>query len=229
MNPIKTVMAISIISLFSHNVYSQFDCKSMTFSNNKTFVNCKNLPTLNSILHWTHDAATSTLSMAFTAPSKDGWVAWAINPNGTGMVGAQALMAFKPIPTGAVSVNTLDIRDYHSIEFGPISYNVTDTSGEESSGNVTVFGTWALPEGQSKISMVWQAGPVVHGAPIVHAKKVENFNSKAIFDLSTAIEIGSRSNPASAPWTFEAAKLNDAVKGVVSVFSILGSFLVLLF
>ncbi|GLT31302.1 hypothetical protein SLA2020_060460 [Shorea laevis] len=63
----------------------------------KTFVNCTDLPTLNATLHYTCNAFNFTLSVAFVAApaSPEGWTAWAINPTGTGMVEAQALLAFK--------------------------------------------------------------------------------------------------------------------------------------
>lgn len=71
-------------------------CSSQKLSNN-LYTNCTDLPTLNSSLHWTHIANTSSISIAFVAPPSkpDGWIAWAINPTGTGMPGSQALLAFK--------------------------------------------------------------------------------------------------------------------------------------
>ncbi|KAL6988322.1 hypothetical protein U1Q18_014073, partial [Sarracenia purpurea var. burkii] len=70
---------------------------SKKFSNNKLYDNCSDLSRESSFLRGTCDSAASSLSAAFVAtPAKpDGWISWAIDPTGTGMVGAQALTAVK--------------------------------------------------------------------------------------------------------------------------------------
>ncbi|KAI9071733.1 hypothetical protein K1719_046310 [Acacia pycnantha] len=90
-------------------------CTSQKFTGNKVYSNCVDLPVLNSFLHWTHDSSNSSLSIAFVAPAKPGgWVSWAINPTGTGMAGAQALVAFKD-EKGVVMAKTYNISSYSSV------------------------------------------------------------------------------------------------------------------
>ncbi|KAL6977147.1 hypothetical protein U1Q18_025941 [Sarracenia purpurea var. burkii] len=50
-----------------------------------------------SFLRGTYDSAVSSLSIAFVAtPAKpNGWISWAVDPIGTGMVGVQVLIAVK--------------------------------------------------------------------------------------------------------------------------------------
>ncbi|XP_074266585.1 auxin-induced in root cultures protein 12-like [Silene latifolia] len=124
--------------------------------------------------------------MAFTAPppNPQGWVAWGLNPTGSGMVGTQAILAYKPNSNSPIiSVSTYDVKSYHDINMGPISYNVTGLSAEESNGKVTLFATWDLHLGESKINHVWQVGPVVGGKPGMHEFQHDNLGSKMILEL----------------------------------------------
>ncbi|KAL6968426.1 hypothetical protein U1Q18_034229 [Sarracenia purpurea var. burkii] len=97
------------------------------FSNNKLYDHCSDLSQLSSYLHWTYDSAASSLSVAFiTTPAKsDGWISWAINPAGTGMVGAQAPIAFKD-SKGAMTVKTYNISSYRLIVKGKVVTSGTD-------------------------------------------------------------------------------------------------------
>ncbi|KAL9239161.1 hypothetical protein vseg_013508 [Gypsophila vaccaria] len=230
MASIKMVMAMFIIFFLSHNVDSQLDCNSMTFSNKKSFTHCKNLPTLGAILHWTYDELTSTLSMAFTAPSKGGWIAWALNPTGTGMVGSQALMAYKSKQSSPLVVHTTNVRAYHAIEFDTISYSVSNISSEESFDNITIFGTWALKNGPI-VNMVWQVGPILMETPQGHALEKENLNSKLQVNMFNGVEVKTPIDPNSPTWSEASAKKNGALEGMVSIFCVFGtvlfSFLVL--
>jgi len=191
------------------------------------------LPTLSAMLHWTYDAPKSTLSMAYTAPSKDGWVAWALNPTTLGMVGSQALMAFQPKPASPITVNTVDIASYHSVEEGPISYTVTAISGEEASGKITLFGTWVLQKATA--NMVWQVGPISDGKPAAHAMEQANFMSKKTINFAENVSsvesnVEPTSSSAPAPWTMESVKkTNGAVGNVVSIVSVFGALFVSLF
>jgi hypothetical protein len=72
-------------------------CASDAFPSNRAayYASCADLPRLGASVHWTHDRASGDLSVAFVArpAALGGWVAWAINPSGDGMPGAQALVA----------------------------------------------------------------------------------------------------------------------------------------
>ncbi|XP_047977755.1 cytochrome b561 and DOMON domain-containing protein At3g25290-like [Salvia hispanica] len=165
-------------------------CKTQTFSkHNLTFGNCTDLSTLDASLHWNYDAAAKpmpTLSIAFTAPpaKPDGWVAWALNPSATGMVGAQSLVAFAA-PNGSTLVKTYNITSYGPISESPISYHVLTKSAESSKGAITIFATLALPEGSAKLNQVWQVGSaLVDGVPAKHAFAPDNLASKTTLQLA---------------------------------------------
>lgn len=178
---ITIVVTYSLLSLSSSTTTATISCTSKSFTTEKfaAFDTCTDLPTLSAVLRWTYDPTTSALSIAFSAPppTPDGWVSWALNPTGSGMVGAQSLIAFRPTSSDPVSVSTYDIQSYQDIVRGPISYNVTDVSAEESDGVITIFATWKLPMGSKTVNQVWQVGPVVNGRPGMHDFEPANLES----------------------------------------------------
>ncbi|GAB2298088.1 hypothetical protein Dimus_032163 [Dionaea muscipula] len=188
--PIISLVPVSLVAFLCCHPVLSFPCKSLQkFSTKKTaFTNCGVLPYHNATLHWTYDRPTSSLSMAFVAPppTPDGWVAWAINPSGTGMVGAQALVAFKQ-RNGSMEVKPFNIHSYHSVKEGPLSLNVSDVSAEydDDSGNMVILGTWALPEKTAgTLNQVWQVGPsVVKGRPLKHEFDDDSLASKGKLHL----------------------------------------------
>ncbi|XAR60908.1 hypothetical protein NMG60_11034451 [Bertholletia excelsa] len=161
-------------------------CTSQKFNNNKLYQNCSDLSQLSSYLHWTYDAGESSLSIAFVAPpaKSDGWIAWAINPTGTGMEGAQALIAFKD-STGAMTVNTYSLNSYKSIVQGNLSFEVPEKSAEYADGMMRIFATVKLPSKTgTTLNQVWQVGPsLTNGFPAVHEMQTANLNSKGTLDL----------------------------------------------
>lgn len=174
-------------------------CTSQKFSNNLTYANCTDLPHLSAYLHWNYNASNSSLSIAFQAPpaTAQGWVSWGINPNGTGMLGSQALVALKS--DGKVAIQTYDIQTYAINMTGTkLSYEVWDLRAEESSGTFKIFGNWKLPAKTEKVNQVWQVGPAVDskGYPTVHAMQPANLNSKGTLNLVSAAVATS---PASEP------------------------------
>ncbi|KAG6433144.1 hypothetical protein SASPL_104752 [Salvia splendens] len=192
------LLLVATVSLLSSPALS-LTCKTQPFSkHNLTFPNCTDLSTLDASLHWNYDAAAKTLSVAFTAPpaKPDGWVAWALNPTATGMVGAQSLVAFAA-PNGSTIVKTYNISSYGPISESPISYRVLAKSAESSKGAITIFATLALPEGPAALNQVWQVGSaVVDGVPAKHAFAPDNLASKSTLQLATEAEGGA---PAPAP------------------------------
>ena len=103
---------------------------------------------------------------------------------------AQSLIAFRPTSSDPVSVSTYDIQSYHDIVKGPISYNVTDVSAEESDGVITIFATWKLPMGSKTVNQVWQVGPVVNGMPGKHDFEPANLESMMKLVLATPSAVG---------------------------------------
>lgn len=161
-------------------------CTSQSFTNNKRYSFCNDLPSLNSYLHWDFDSAQSTLSIAFIAPpaKPDGWVCWALNPTATGMVGAQALIAFKQAD-GNMAVKTYSITAYGPLKESKVWFTVNESSAEFSGGVIRLFATVVLPEkGKTVLNHVWQVGPsVTGGVPDKHEFQPANLNAKGSLDL----------------------------------------------
>ncbi|EPS62641.1 hypothetical protein M569_12149, partial [Genlisea aurea] len=163
------------------------------------YTHCEDLPTLGATLRWNYTPAASpnpTLSVAFTAApaGSDGWVAWGLNPVAQGMVGTQALLAFKT-SSGSFTVKTYNITTKAGITESPILYGVSNQSAQSSGGLTTIFATLGLPQPIASINHVWQVGPsVVSGAPQQHATNGENLNSFGTLALQgTATPSGSPS------------------------------------
>ncbi|XP_030454746.1 cytochrome b561 and DOMON domain-containing protein At3g25290-like [Syzygium oleosum] len=162
-----------------------------SFPNKRTYSSCAALPHLNATLHFTFDPANSSLSLAYSAapPSSSGggWVAWAINPTSTGMVGAQAMMALKS-SSGSVVAKTFNISSYHSIVESKLSFDVWDLSADEAAGGtMRLFASVKVPAGSrslNQLNQVWQVGPsVTSGVPDRHSMATDNMQSKGTLDL----------------------------------------------
>ncbi|KAL2470729.1 Cytochrome b561 and DOMON domain-containing protein [Abeliophyllum distichum] len=176
-------------------------CTSQTFTQKNTFTNCTDLPVLKAYLHWTYDPTAKpkpTLSVAFIAPpaKPDGWVAWALNPTGTGMAGAQSLVAFKQ-SNGSVIVKTYNISSYNSIVESKLFYDVLDKKAEFSGGVIRIFAKLALPSDTTELNQVWQVGAKVNnGMPEKHDFSPDNLNSKGPLSL---VSKASADTPTLAP------------------------------
>ncbi|KAK4440974.1 cytochrome and DOMON domain-containing protein [Sesamum alatum] len=185
---LSSLLLIAVVALLISPATSQ-TCKSQTFAQRNTkFANCTDLPTLKAQLHWTYDPSARpnpTLNVAFIAPPArpEGWVAWALNPTGSGMVGAQALIAFKDT-NGSAVVKTYNISSYSSIAESRISYEVLSKRAEFADGAVRIFATLALPTGGEAVNQVWQVGSSVKdGVPVKHDFSAENMQSRGTLQL----------------------------------------------
>lgn len=160
---------------------------------NEIYAHCLDLPSLSSFLHFTYDASNRSLSIAFVAaPAKSGgWIAWAINPTAPGMAGSQALVAYKD-SKGAVTVKLYNVSSYESIvPTKKLSFDVWDTSADESGGLMRIYGKVKVPEELAKagkLNQVWQVGPSVTPGGMIakHDFAPPNLNSKGSLDLSGA-------------------------------------------
>ncbi|KAL6967953.1 hypothetical protein U1Q18_033756 [Sarracenia purpurea var. burkii] len=174
------------LTIFLISPSQSLTCTSQKFSNNKLYDHCTDLSQLSSYLHWTYDSAASSLSVAFVAtPAKpDGWISWAINPTGTGMVGAQALIAFKD-SKGAMTVKTYNISSYRSIVKGKVWFDVTEMSADYSDGMMRIFAMVTLPDKTATmVNQVRQVGPsVTDRIPGKHDFQLAILNSKGTLDL----------------------------------------------
>ncbi|GFZ04169.1 auxin-responsive family protein [Actinidia rufa] len=125
-----------LISLFL--LCSAQSCNNYTFASNKVFSACNDLPYLDSFLHWTYDPSSGTAKIAFrhTGIASPRWVAWAINPEGKGMVGSQALVAFQK-SDGTMSVYTSPVTGYRTqLQKGDLSFGVSDLSATFSNNEI---------------------------------------------------------------------------------------------
>ncbi|XP_064994712.1 cytochrome b561 and DOMON domain-containing protein At4g12980-like [Musa acuminata AAA Group] len=160
-------------------------CSSMAFSSKRVYAACIDLPRLSSSLHWSYDNASATLSLAFVAPpaGPEGWVSWAINPSGGGMIGCQTLIAFRQ-PNGVMGIKTCNITRYGPVAEGPIEFETSDMAAEQSGGVMRLFAKMKLPAGMTEVKQVWQVGSaVVNGVPQKHDFKPENLQSLGQLNL----------------------------------------------
>ncbi|KAK4750868.1 hypothetical protein SAY87_004350 [Trapa incisa] len=162
-------------------------CKSqkavLESGSSRAYADCADLPTLGAFLHYTYNAANSSLSVAFLAAAS-GWISWAINPTSTGMVGAQALMALKPANVSIVA-KTYNISSYSAIVESKLSFDVWDLKADEANGTMRLFGSVKVPEGATTLNQVWQVGSSVKGThPQIHDMTPDNKNSKSTLKLS---------------------------------------------
>lgn len=174
----------SVVLLTSPSPAYSLTCTSQTFKNNKLYSHCLDLPTLSSYLHWTYDSSNSSVSVAFVAapPESSGWISWAINPTGTGMIGAQALVAFKH-SNGSMVVQTYNI-DSFTIKESKLSLDVWDTSAEYTDGTIRLFAKMKVPEKSETVNHVWQVGPIADDSPAKHETQAPNLNAKATLKLT---------------------------------------------
>ncbi|XVF81265.1 hypothetical protein PTKIN_Ptkin15bG0142100 [Pterospermum kingtungense] len=178
-------------------------CSSQTFIKNQLYPNCLDLPSLSSYLHFSYNSSNNTLSIAFVStPSKSGgWVAWAINPNATGMAGSQALVAYKNSSTSVAVVQTFNISSYSSIVPQDLSFQVWDKTAESRpDGSLVIFAKIKVPDdlaAKGKINQVWQVGPGVAAGGVLekHDFAPANLQSKGTLDLNSS----GASSPAPTP------------------------------
>ncbi|KAG8087885.1 hypothetical protein GUJ93_ZPchr0010g9820 [Zizania palustris] len=165
-------------------------CAAERFSDNRVYAACSDLTRLGASVHWTYDAASSSLSVAFLAapPSSGGWVAWGLNPTGDGMSGTQALVALPKSggSGGSYDIQTYNIQGYTLGKPGPLTYPTSDLAAEVGAdGRVRMFGTLKLQNGTGEVNQVWQVGPVASGSIVPHAMSGDNMASKGKLNLVT--------------------------------------------
>lgn len=182
-------------------------CAGEKFPAGRAYAACEDLPKLGASLHWTYDAAKSSLSVAFVAApaAAGGWVAWGLNPTGEGMAGAQALVALAGSGSGsaAPTVRTYNITGY--VPLGnvstPLDFPATDLAADAAAGGrIRVYGTLQLREGMRAVNQVWQVGASsTAGAPDKHAFQPDNLGAKSKLVLAGKSPAAASPSPAPAP------------------------------
>ncbi|KAL5987984.1 hypothetical protein ACLOJK_035747 [Asimina triloba] len=170
-----------LLSLF---LSSSAQCNSYTFRNNAVFRSCRSLSVLNAHLHWTYDASSGTINIAYRATQSTGrYIAWAINPSALRMQGSQALVAFQHSNGSMVAYPTPVNTMGPSMLPGTLSFAVSNVTGEYVNGDMIIFANVTLPGGRTTINQVWQEGPVSSDVPSVHPTSGANLQSTATLDL----------------------------------------------
>ncbi|KAK1431103.1 hypothetical protein QVD17_14338 [Tagetes erecta] len=183
------ILHLLFFILISNSIISSSaqDCRSYSFTNNAIYATCISLPVQNSHLHWNYHPTNGTVDIAYrhTGVSTSQWVAWALNVNGNGMVGAQALVALVG-SNGSVQVYTSSVSGYNTgLQQSSLSFDVPLLRAERVNGDVVIYATLVLPGGGTNFNQVWQMGPVSNGAPGAHALNPENRNSVGTVDFVT--------------------------------------------
>ncbi|XP_071726020.1 cytochrome b561 and DOMON domain-containing protein At5g35735-like [Rutidosis leptorrhynchoides] len=161
-------------------------CNTYAFKSNAIYATCVTLPVLNSHLHWNYNN-NGTVDVAFrhTGSTTSQWVSWALNVGGSGMIGAQALVAITH-SNGSVVAHTSAVTSYQtSLQPSPLSFDVPAIRAERVNGDVVIYATLVLPRGVTSYNQVWQVGPVASGVPNIHAMNPDNKNSVGRVDFST--------------------------------------------
>ncbi|KAI9178632.1 hypothetical protein LWI28_028939 [Acer negundo] len=130
-----------------------------------------------------------TFAFVATPSASTGWIAWAINPTGTGMAGAQSLVAYKD-SKGVMTVKTYNISGYNSVKESKLLFDVWDMTADESGGSMRIFGKIKLPADLAKagkVNQIWQVGPSVDAGMLTkHDFLPANLGAKGTLDLSGA-------------------------------------------
>ncbi|XP_020574637.1 cytochrome b561 and DOMON domain-containing protein At5g47530-like [Phalaenopsis equestris] len=179
--PLLLLLFLSLSPLSS----SQQSCTSDTFSQNRLFSLCNSLPVLSSTLHWTYHPANSTVDVAYRAPQKsDGWIAWALNPTGSGMDGAQTIFAFHDSRNVMTTVSSPITLSNPVVKNSSLSFKVYRMGSEFSSNMMTIYATIQLPGNRTRVNHVWQASNTFsNGLPSGHPTTGPNVQSTATLDF----------------------------------------------
>lgn len=164
------------------------NCPAFTFSNGMAYSECSSLPVLNAFLHWNYRQGNNSVDIAYrhTGVSRTNWVAWALNPTGSGMIGAQSLVAFVG-SNGSIRAYTSPVTSFGtSLQPGQLSFGVPSISAEFVGDNqIIIYATIELPAGGQSFSQVWQHGEVSGDTPQQHPLATENRGSVGTINFAT--------------------------------------------
>ncbi|OMO64716.1 Cytochrome b561, eukaryote [Corchorus olitorius] len=179
----KLALSLSLFASLILSSYAQ-TCSNYAFSSNRVFRSCSDLPVLNSFLHYNYDSS-GKLEIAYrhAGISSSRWVAWAINPTSTGMVGSQALVAYQQ-SDGSMRVFKSPITSYQTqMQEGDLSFDVSDLSATYANNEIIIFATLELSNNGTTLNQVWQEGPLSGNTPQMHATTGSNVQSMGTLNL----------------------------------------------
>ncbi|KAL4379290.1 hypothetical protein GQ457_02G005260 [Hibiscus cannabinus] len=162
-------------------------CLSQTFSNNRQYANCSDLPALNSFIHWTYDESAGTIEIAYrhSGTTSSRWSAWGINPRGPTMVGTQALVAFVN-SSGVAQAFTTSVDSLSpSMQPADLSFPVSSLSATLENNEMTIFAVLRISQNLMSTSQVWQEGPVSNGQIQPHSTSGANVQSAGRINFIT--------------------------------------------
>ncbi|CAN8324930.1 unnamed protein product [Cochlearia groenlandica] len=190
---LNQIICVSLLlSITVTTLSSAQSCSSYKFTTNNVFESCNDLPFLDSFLHYTYDSSTGSLHIAYrhTKLTNSKWVAWALNPTSTGMVGAQAIVAY-PQSDGTVRAYTSSIRSYQtSLQEGGLSFNVSALSATYENNEMVVLASLKLPQDLGNggtINTVWQDGSISGDSLLPHSTSGDNVRSMSALDLVSGV------------------------------------------
>ncbi|XP_060213794.1 cytochrome b561 and DOMON domain-containing protein At5g47530-like [Lycium barbarum] len=163
------------------------NCSNYTFTANRTFSSCKELPYLEANLHWNYNSSSTKVSLAYRAKQDSkGWVAWAVNPTRRGMVGSQALVAFHN-SNGSMIAYTTQLTSYNpSMLKANLTFQVSYVSAEYSNNEMTIFATIGPLGNRTTVNHVWQTGSSVSSnIPQMHPLSSPHLRSFGEIDFQT--------------------------------------------
>ncbi|KAG0450578.1 hypothetical protein HPP92_026852, partial [Vanilla planifolia] len=165
--------------------FAQQSCSSDSFTQNRRYTLCNSLPELSGKLHWSYHPSNSTVDVAYRAPqSADGWIAWALNPTGSGMVGAQVIFAFHDSSSVMTAISYPISNTSPSVRNTSLSYRVYSMTSEFNNNMMTIYATIELPQNRTQVNHVWQASNLfTNGAPNGHPLNGPNVQSYGTLDL----------------------------------------------
>ncbi|GMJ14539.1 hypothetical protein like AT5G47530 [Hibiscus trionum] len=183
----RTLQLASYLCLFTCLIPTSHaqTCSKHTFSNNRVFKSCSDLPVLNSFLHYNYDNVSGKLDIAYrhTGATPSTWVAWAINPTSKGMVGSQALVAYR-MGDGSMRAYTSPIEQYRTqLRDGELSFDVSGLSATYENNEIIIFATLEISNNGTSLNHVWQEGVVYGNTPQMHGTSGANIQSMGTLNL----------------------------------------------
>ncbi|KAL9244326.1 hypothetical protein vseg_018113 [Gypsophila vaccaria] len=179
----------AVVFLSFHVSSAQQNCMKYKFPNKTIYKSCTDLPTLQAHLYWNHDPSTNKVQMAYRAAQvPGGWVAWGINPEGTGMVGTQALVAFQD-DNGKMKAYTTNVSSYNpGMKPESLSFSVSELSAQYLNREMIISAVLGPLSNETTLNTVWQAGnSLKNNVPQMHPLGGQNVKSYRALDfLSSA-------------------------------------------
>lgn len=184
---LKSALFCCVLFAVCVSSYGQ-NCGSYSFTSNKQYSLCSDLPVLNSFLHWNYDSATTTVDLAFrhTGTTSSQWVAWALNPSGEFMGGSQCLVALQT--SAGVRPYTAPIGASESmpqLKEASLAFGVSNLSATLEGGEMIIFAKLQLTSQFLSTNQLWQVGPMNGDSPGTHPTSGDNVRSVSTINFAS--------------------------------------------